>query len=92
MSVETFALWLLRTVGGQAVKNRFNRRGLNTQLRSLQKALLDSQDDRDRLRGVEAILERVARDRDTYFADIVRLRAENVVMRDQLARRSNSEP
>lgn len=92
MSVETFALWLLRTVGGQAVKDRFNRRGLNTQLRSLQKALLDSQDDRDRLRGVEAILERVARDRDIYFAEIVRLRAENVAMRDARTSGKNDEP
>lgn len=81
-----FALWLLKAAGGQAIKGQFARRGMQAQVRSLQKALVDSQNERDELAVGAELVARVSAERDVFQAEAIRLRAENVALRAEVER------
>ena len=76
--------WLAKTVGAQLLKDRLGRTGLKRQNASLMQALQDSQARRAELEDAARIVEEIARQRDQYFAEIVKLRAENVALRERL--------
>ncbi|WP_375427035.1 hypothetical protein [uncultured Sphingomonas sp.] len=84
MPIESVGLWIVRTVGGQFFKELFARNGLRTQLRSINKALVDSQDERERLAGVETLYANISAERDQLQAEVIRLRVENVALRQRL--------
>lgn len=86
MGLADVLLWLLKLLGGEALKDRLGRRGLRAELRVLRQALQDSQNKRDELANVEPLVDRMARERDALFAEVVRLRVENVALREELAR------
>jgi hypothetical protein len=77
--------WLAKTIGSQAIKDRMGRSGLKRQNAVLAKALEDSQNRREELEDAARFVAQIARQRDAYFAEIVKLRAENVALRDSLA-------
>ena len=58
------------------------------ELRSARKALAESQERREELEEVARLLERTAGQRDAYFEELVRLRAENVALRAEVERLS----
>jgi t-SNARE complex subunit (syntaxin) len=80
------ALWIAKTIGAEKLKQALNRSSLTSENRSLKKALRESQERREELERVNELLARVARDRDDYFAEVVRLRQEIAALRAELAR------
>lgn len=56
-------------------------------MRSLKKALRESQERREELEGVRDLLARLHAERDTAEAEVIRLRVENVRLREELAAR-----
>ena len=86
MLVEV-GLWLAKAIGGEQIKRLLNRRGLQAELRSVRKALQDSQQRREELEGVYELLARLHAERDAAQAEALRLRVENVRLRERLAKR-----
>lgn len=66
------------------------RSGLTRQNKILIKALEESQNRRAELEDAARIIADIARQRDEHFSEIVKLRAENVALRDALARQTGS--
>jgi predicted nuclease with TOPRIM domain len=81
------SLWLAKAIGGEQIKRLLNRRGLQAEMRSLKKALRESQDRRDELEGVYELLERLHAERDAAQAEALRLRVENIRLRERLDKR-----
>lgn len=86
MAAGEILVWLAKTIGGQAIKDRIGRAGLKRQNRVLTKALEESQHRRADLEDAARIVASIAAQRDSYFAEIVRLRAENVALRAEVER------
>ena len=80
-------LWLAKAIGGEQIKRLINRRGLQAELRSLRKALRESQERREELEVVYALLSRPQAERDAAEAEELKLRVENVRLREKLAKR-----
>lgn len=80
-----------KLLGGEAIKGQLGKRGLKADLRILKKALEDSQHRRAELEAAAGVVERIARERDDYFTEVVRLRAENVALRAALDRLDRGE-
>ncbi|MBX9729895.1 MAG: hypothetical protein K2X59_01080 [Sphingomonas sp.] len=76
--------WLAKTIGAHAIKDRMGRSSLKRQNAMLAKALEDSQNRRGELEDAGRIVAEIARQRDQYFSEIVKLRAENVALRAAL--------
>jgi predicted nuclease with TOPRIM domain len=81
-------LWLAKAIGGEQIKRLLNRRGLQAEMRSLRKALRESQERREELEGVYDLIERLHAERDAAQAEALRLRVENVRLRERLEKRS----
>lgn len=90
MSGGEIIAWLAQIIGGQAIKDRMGRSGLKRQNKILTKALEESQNRRAELEDAARMIAEIARQRDQYFSEIVRLRAENVALRDALAKHAGS--
>lgn len=88
MAAAEILAWIAKTVGGQLVKDGMGRTALKRENRSLKKALLESQERREELEATAEIIARIALQRDSYFAEIVKLRAENVELRIALESRT----
>ena len=79
--IADVAVWLAKTVGGDQLKTLLQRRGLKAELRSLKKALIESQQRREELEGVAALLLKLHRERDALQAELARLRIEAAELR-----------
>lgn len=87
MGLPELLLWLGKLLGGEALKARLGRTGLRAELRLLRKALQDSQDRRAELEEFGELTAHVLRERDELFKEVVRLRVENVALRNELSAR-----
>jgi len=86
MSGGEIVAWLAKAIGSQAIKDRMGRSGLKRQNAVLAKALEDSQNRRAELEDAALLVAEIARQRDAYFTEIVKLRAENVALTQTLAK------
>lgn len=84
-------LWLVKTLGAEQIKRLLGKRGLQAENRSLKKALTDSQQRREELEGVYDLLTRLYNERDQLQAEVIRVRTENVTLREALVRSQASE-
>lgn len=86
MAAAEILVWLAKTIGGQAIKDRICRAGLKRQNRVLMKALEESQQRREELEDAARIVAEIAVQRDGYFTEILRLRAENAALQAEVQR------
>lgn len=83
-------LWLAKAIGGEQIKRLLNLRGLQAELRSLKKALRDSQERREELEGVFDVLARLHAERDAAQAEVFKLRVENADLLRRLDARAGN--